>query len=266
MEIQWTLVIFTALTGMAGWMAACIAIDEFRGPVKKSSFIAALVAAILAVLGGIASVCHLAHPTRMLSALAHPTSGIFIEAVLVGLAVACLISYMILFKKNGNARARKVFIVSAAIFGVLLSFMAGESYMMSSRPVWNTFLLPLGYLGTAIPMGIVAYLVIISSKKDEATIKLYGIFLLIGAIIGVVTAGVYVLASGSMVDCALLFWICCVFAGIITIICGFMIAKKPAAAMIPAVIAVCCSTVVAIAYRCIMWIVSVPINDFLNMI
>ena len=77
----------------------------------------------------------------MMGALGHPTSGIFVEATLVALAGVCAIVYLILAKRaSQSAGARKAFAVLAAVFGVLLSFMAGESYMMGSQPAWNTVL------------------------------------------------------------------------------------------------------------------------------
>lgn len=63
MEIQWSLVLFTALTGMGGCMFACVAADEFLGRAKAAAFPAAVAALVIAVAGGLASVTHLSHPT-----------------------------------------------------------------------------------------------------------------------------------------------------------------------------------------------------------
>ena len=57
-----------------------------------------------------------------------------------------------------------------AVFGVLISFMAGESYMMSSRPAWDTLLLPLGYMLTAMPGGVACYLVVVAAKAKDAQV------------------------------------------------------------------------------------------------
>ena len=67
-----------------------------------------------------------------------------------------------------------------AVFGVLLSFMAGESYLMEARPNWCSQLLPLGYLLTAVPEGIAAYLVVVAAKAKDADVAPYGRALLIG--------------------------------------------------------------------------------------
>ena len=50
MEIQWSLVLFTALTGMGGCMFACVAADEFLGRAKAAAFPAAVAALVIAVV------------------------------------------------------------------------------------------------------------------------------------------------------------------------------------------------------------------------
>lgn len=184
MEIQWSLVLFTALTGMGGCMFACVAADEFLGRAKAAAFPAAVAALVVAVVGGLASVTHLSHPGRIMGALSHPTSGIFTEALLVGCLCVCVAVYLVLVKRGAGASARKAIAVIGAVFGVLLSFMAGESYLMEARPNWCSQLLPLGYLLTAVPEGIAAYLVVVAAKAKDADVAPYGRALLVGGSAG----------------------------------------------------------------------------------
>ena len=127
MAIQWSLVLFTVLTGAGGWMLACVAIDEFAGRTRGVNKLAVVVAAVVACIGGIASVTHLSHPEHIMGALSHPTSGIFTEAALTGLLAVCAVVYFVLLVRGASAGARKAFAVLGAVFGVALSFMAGES-------------------------------------------------------------------------------------------------------------------------------------------
>lgn len=143
MTIQWSLVLFTALTGIGGWTFVCVAADEFLSRAKAAAFPAAVVAFALSAVGGLASVTHLSHPDRIMGALGHPTSGIFTEAVLVGCVCVFVAIYLVMLKRGASDGARKAVAVIGAVFGVLISFMAGESYLMSSRPNWDTQLLPL---------------------------------------------------------------------------------------------------------------------------
>ena len=73
MTIQWSLVLFTALTGIGGWTFVCVTADEFLGRAKAAAFPAAVVAFALSAVGGLASVTHLSHPDRIMGALGHPT-------------------------------------------------------------------------------------------------------------------------------------------------------------------------------------------------
>jgi DMSO reductase anchor subunit len=262
MTIQWSLVIFTVLTGCAGWMFACVALSEFVGKKEEEvSFLAGLIALIIAVIGGIVSVTHLAHPSNMLAVLNHPTEGIFLEALLMGLMAVCVIVYLVLLKKGASERARKVFAVLGAAFGVTLSFMAGKSYMMAAALTWDSVLLPIGYLGTSIPLGVAAYIALAAARKKEpAALKLYGLILGIGGIVGAVTAAAYLLSTGSA-DIAV--YTTPALAGdLIAAVCGFIIMKKPEKAFALAMVALVAALAAALVYRCAMWVVYVKFLDF----
>ena len=74
--------------------------------------------------------------------------------------------------------------------------MAGESYLMEARPNWCSQLLPLGYLLTAVPEGIAAYLVVVAAKAKGADVAPYGRALLVGGVLAAVGAAAYVLWAG----------------------------------------------------------------------
>ena len=269
MEIQWSLVLFTALTGAAGWMLACAAVAEFKGICKNSAFITTLVATIVAIVGGCASVTHLSHPERMLEALNHPTSGIFTEAVLVGITCAFAILFLIFVKRNMSATARKVAIAGAAIFGVILSFSAGASYMMPARAAWNTLLLPLGYLGTAIPAGISLYLLVVALRKEDAAeFAIFGKALIGGGIVAAVLAGIYVgTLAASGYDVLVLGWLLAVVVcGVCPAALGAVMTKKPESALAIAGCSVVCALVGSVAYRCLMWVCTSSVANYFSQI
>lgn len=267
MEIQWSLVLFTALTGTAGWMFACVAADEFLKKAPKSAFVGSIVAFVVAVVGGLASVTHLSHPDRMLNALQHPTSGIFTEAVLVGCFCVLVAIYAILVKREASSTARKVVGVIAAVFGIVLSFMAGESYLMDARPNWNTQLLPLGYLGTVVPAGVALYLVVAAAQNAIEDAKQYALALAVGGAVAAVTALAYVLSAGSLDGTVgALLAVCVVCAGVVPIACGLVVRSKPGNLVALAVVALLCALVGAVAYRCIMWLITVPVADLFGVV
>ena len=254
MEIQWSLVLFTALTGMGGCMFACVAADEFLGRAKAAAFPAAVAALVIAVVGGLASVTHLSHPDRIMGALSHPTSGIFTEALLVGCLCVCVVVYLVLVKREAAAGARKA--------------VAGESYLMEARPNWCSQLLPLGYLLTAVSEGIAAYLVVVAAKAKGADVAPYGRALLVGGVLAAVGAAAYVLWAGPAdgVQWALLV-VAVLGAGAVPAACGALLGKKPESLMAMAAGSLACAFVGAVSYRCIMWLITVPIaNLFLNVL
>ncbi len=267
MAVQWSLVIFTTLTGLAGWMLAGIAIAELKGIYKKAAFIATVIAVVIMAVGGIASVTHLSHPERMLEALNHPTSGIFVEAVLVGISAVFAIIYAILVKREASAGARKAMIILAALFGILLSFEAGSSYRMAAQETWNTFLLPLGYLGTAIPAGLATYALVAYTKREEGEgMDIFPKLILCGGIIAAITAALYS-ATLPMEDALVLGWILAVVVGGCgSAIFGFLADKKPESAIAMVTVALVCSFVGCLAYRIMMWTVSYTYYNFFTIL
>lgn len=247
MSIQLSLVIFTALVGTAGWLAVCIAISELSGKGKSARSLAAIATLVLAIVGGIASVTHLSHPDRLFGALGHPTSGIFIEAVLVGLLIVSVVVYLILLKRESGAA--KVLAIIAAIIGLVGSYMTGNSYIMSSIPVWDTVTLPIAYSLTVAPAGVALYLVLLGIKKDQDA-KLFGLFLAVVGILGAIGAAAFLAPAGA--DALLTWGVCVVVGGIIPAICGFLVFKGQSA-MIMGAIALACALVGCVALRCLMW-------------
>lgn len=187
MAIEWPLVVFTTLTGCGGWVAACIAVSMLAGGARvetagsggnplggarvdwaRGNFAASVAAIVLLGVGGCASVLHLQHPDKILNALAHPTSGIFVEAVLVGLCALAVLVFAVMLKRESPLAVQRAVAAVAGVLGVALAFMAGHSYMMASIPAWNTYLLPLAYLLTAAPAGIAVYLAVINTSYVSA--------------------------------------------------------------------------------------------------
>ena len=55
MEIQWSLVLFTALSGAGAWLVACAGLDAFKGLAKKTVVPAVVTGIVLIIVGGIAN-------------------------------------------------------------------------------------------------------------------------------------------------------------------------------------------------------------------
>ncbi|MGN0078214.1 MAG: DmsC/YnfH family molybdoenzyme membrane anchor subunit [Coriobacteriales bacterium] len=261
MAIQWSLVIFTALTGAAGWMLACIAYNELRGNTRSSHFTAALVAIVVLAVGGCASVTHLSHPENIMGALGHPTSGIFIEICLVAATGIFCLAYLLLKKREAGAGALKATAALAALFGVVLSFMAGESYVMASQPAWNTQLMPLGYCLTAMPLGVGLYLLVCVNAKEDVSQETT--LLLVAGALAAVGALLFAIGSGRIADALpLVVGGAAVVGGAVPAVCAALARGKKEQLLVLIAAAVVCALIGAVCYRCGMWVIGSGVNDF----
>lgn len=269
MDIQWSLVLFTALTGLGDMMFLLICLNALLGKTDKGEFEGSIISVVLLAVGGLASVTHLSHPDRMLNALQHPTSGIFTEAVLVGLLAVCAIVFALMVKRGIRGGALKAISVIGIILGILMAFMAGQSYIMAAIPAWNTELLPLGYLGTAAAEGAAAYLLLIVLRKAEAdSLKFYSTVLAGAGCVSLVTGLLYGIASGAFTEpVGAALTICTlIFGGAAPAICGYLGMKKPANIQTLAAIAFACAFIGAVSYRCCMWVIGANLYGFFGLI
>lgn len=262
MEIQWSLVLFTALSGAGAWLIAFAGIDTFRGLAKKTVFPAVVVGIALIIIGGIASATHLSHVDRIMAVLTHPAPGIFMEALLLGIDVVVAAVFLVLHKRGASEGAQKALGVVAIAMAVIFSYSCGSSYMMASQLAWNTVALPLGYLGTAAATGAALwYLMCAVRKEDAAALSFAAVETIVAAVVALVCALAYGLISGTaMGDSSILFWVGVAVCGcIVPAICGFVGIKKSDGALSLAVVAVAGSMIGSVAYRVLMWTASVAL-------
>ncbi|MCI8468252.1 MAG: dimethyl sulfoxide reductase anchor subunit [Eggerthellaceae bacterium] len=265
MEIAWSLVLFTALTGCGGWLFALVAVDEFAKRTTRVNFPAAVVALVLLAVGGLASVTHLAHPENMLAALNHPTSGIFVEAVLVGIAAAFTFVYLVSYHRSEPVR--RICAVAGAVCGVALSFMAGHSYLMPAIATWNTMLLPLAYLGTAMASGVALYCAIAGLRKDEGDLRTYFVLLAASGAVAALTSLAYVMAASALAD----IWLiglggAVVVGGVAPAALGLAGVARPALRPALAWAACACALIGAVCLRVSMWLAYVPLENFFGLL
>ena len=269
MTIQWSLVLFTVLSGCGAGLFACTALDEFRGgAASKVRLPACAVAVALLVVGGIASATHLSHVDRMMAVLAHPTAGIFLEALLLGLLAVCIAVYALLVKREASSGARKALAATGIVLAVAFAFACGVSYMMTSRPVWNTVALPLAYLGTALATGAALYLVLCAALKvDEGDVKKAGVYAAAGGALSLVLTVAFGLVSGTAFgDQAALFWVAVVLCGSAApAVCGVLVARKSGGALSLGVVALAGALVGSVAVRAVMWLVGTAVANYFGL-
>ena len=263
MEIQWSLVLFSALAGAGGWMLAGLAADEVKQRNQGARFAAAVAAIAVLIVGGVCSATHLSHPDRMLGALAHPTSDIFYEAALLGVAVICTIVYLVLLKRGASPKARKGFIVAAAAIGVVLSFVSGLGYaVMAARYSWNTPLLPLGYLATSVPTGLAAYALVVRKCEEKPELAALAKGIAAGGIAAAIVCALYAFVSGTAAsDPAVIWGLVVLVGGVAPVVLGARAAKAPQTSAGMLAGALVCALVGSIAFRCFMWATTIVVAD-----
>lgn len=268
MDIQWALVVFTTLTGLGGWLFFFIGLNVFTQKTDKSALPGSVIALVLLALGGLASASHLEHPTRILGALSHPTSGIFTEALLIGLTGLAILVFIVMMKRGAKDVSLKVIAAIAMALGVVLSFMVGASYMMSSRPVWDTWLLPCGYIGTAMVSGAATYqLLIMAQKADSDALAFASRATLVTAAIGAITTIVYGAYAGAFTDATVVYVLGVLVAGVaIPAACVAYDIKSGRFSLPRTAVAAIGAITGALAFRAAMWLLGVGLYNFFQML
>lgn len=267
MEIQWSLVFFTFLCGLSSWMFAGTALTELRGKAEdKTALISSVAVLVIMCVGGLASVTHLSHPTRIMGALGHLTSGIAVEIIMLGSTSIFVLVYAILIWRGAGPVPRKVIAAIGGVLGIIFSYAMGSSYVIAAREAWNTVLMPLAYAGTSMAAGTSTYLFYLSLRNQEGEIPFAGRLALCGAVVALVLDLAYGLTSGAA-DVTVLFWVGVVVVGALgTGVFAFLAQRKPATARAFTMCALAAAVVGSISYRVLMWTVGTGYYVFFGML
>lgn len=283
MAIQWPLLIFSVLLGVSSGAMIFAGIGEIKGRFKNVRFILGVVAFAAVAVGGCASAFHLGHPERALHILGNMGSAFSRELFAVGAMAVVSLVYAVLAKKSFEDAA-KVFGIIGAVVGVVLPLVAGATYVMAARPVWDTFLLPVMFLGTGVGMGFLLACVLVFMKGDEDDKRFALTLALAGVVVMAVAMVLYVAwiamaphadESRSIMrlvagDLALAFWLGVVVVGIVAPIAVVVLVRKKlaangaadsAAGMLWA--AFVCAIAGNVALRVIMYLVATSVEQFI---
>ena len=267
MEAQWSLVLFTVISGAGAWLFATSMMGALakRGPLPTK--VETIVAIVLLAIGGIASVTHLKHIDRIFEALNHPTSGIFVEAALIGVLIVLALIYLImLVRKTGESGTKIVGIVTMVV-AIIFPFMCGYSYMMEARQAWMSLATPFAYWGTAAAAGAGVNLLLKAQAKDEAaSVSFAGLLTVVCSVIALVCSAAFFAYAGAWLGSAksgAVAWIVATFVGCIAALAAGALAMKKADSGIAAgAVATVAGVVCALAMRVAMWLVGTPLLDF----
>ena len=227
--------------------------------IKRHKF--KMIAALL--LSALASVAGLFGPKIMQWTLEDAVPNKDVK--LLGLLAVCIAVYALLVKREASSGARKALAATGIVLAVAFAFACGVSYMMTSRPVWNTVALPLAYLGTALATGAALYLVMCAALKvDEGDVKKAGVYAAAGGALSLVLTVAFGLVSGTAFgDQAALFWVAVVLCGSAApAVCGVLVARKSGGALSLGVVALAGALVGSVAVRAVMWLVGTAVANY----
>lgn len=153
MEIQIPLILFTTLLAWSAGLFATQAIYALKGKAASTQMLALVSSLVLLAVGGVAVLFHLQHALRIFNGFGNPTSGITQELVALIILAIFMVIYFIFLCRNNNGSVPKWLCICAIVFGVVLVVVCAHSYMMGSRPAWNTVFQVGSLLAAALGFG-----------------------------------------------------------------------------------------------------------------
>lgn len=268
-EVQWPLVLFSFLAGLGGFALASAALSGILGKGGDNPrFVTTVIAIACMVIGGCCSMMHLAVVENVMAAVTNilSFSGISIELVLLGTTCIVALIYAIMLKRDTSETARKVVAVLCIIAGVLLAFFCGHGYVMDGRPLWNTELLPLAYLGTAFGAGALLFATI-QRAMGEPTEVICGlrVWILVGALLSLITVAAYVIylgSQGALEGEAPTFAIVAIAGALAALGCAIVLVRPGVETSVGiAVVALVCAVAAGVGLRMLMWAASTGYLD-----
>jgi anaerobic dimethyl sulfoxide reductase subunit C (anchor subunit) len=231
MEIQWMLALYSLFMGLAIGPFALIAMTDACERRPGLCKWAAIVGLACIVLAGVFAFLHLEQPMAAVYVFANMASPIAQETVFVLLTgvVAALLAGSYLFNVAEGVRKPLAWIGLA--LAVVSVFFVAEIYRLPARPAWDTLMLPLTMLLSALVNGVLLALVLLAlapkpaaeGSRAEPVSRLSGwalpllVVFALAALIFFPAAA----ASGSGMarlltgDLAMLFWIGLVVVGLL---------------------------------------------------
>ncbi|WP_283170603.1 dimethyl sulfoxide reductase anchor subunit family protein [Curtanaerobium respiraculi] len=204
MELQWPLILFTAFMAWSAGVFGAQGIYALRGEAKQAQMPALIVSIVLLAVGGIAVFMHLQHWERIFNGFGHITSGITQELIAIVAMFVIMVIFFVMLRRSGEDASvpRWVAILAIASAAVLV-VICGHSYMMASRPAWNSILQVGSILGAACALGPATMALIASVKGADGSPengKANTIGQIINAALAVLFVGALSMVGGAFTD------------------------------------------------------------------
>ena len=190
------LVLFTVLSQMSIGMVAVSAVRLAVGPEPQAAKIRKewLVAGVALLVGMIASVFHLGHPTGMARALVHLSSAwLSREALSVGVFLGLVALGVVLMREKINTGLVAV----TAVVGLVAVFSMGMTYSPPSFPAINNVLPFVFFVITAALLGASVGSLFAPAEKQPLVRSILGVGLIVALVVYLIVPCVW-LSGGEV--------------------------------------------------------------------
>jgi DMSO reductase anchor subunit len=199
MELQWPLILFTVFAAWSAGLFGTQSLANLKGEGAKAQVVSVITSVVLLVIGGIAVFMHLQHWERIFNGFGSITSGITQELIAIVVIVIVMVIYFIQARKDEGKVASWVAIVGI-IVSLALVFVMAHSYMMASRPAWDSLAWILAVYGSSFILGPCTFLTIVHFVDKENDLKTLGMIAMIGTIVGAVFTMIYLFSLQFVAD------------------------------------------------------------------
>ena len=200
MELQWPLILFTTLIAWSAGVFATQGVLALKGEGKEIQLPALVTSVVLLVLSGIAVFFHLEHWERIFNGFGHLSSGITQELIAIVVFLVVAVAYFSSLRRSEDGGSvPKWLAIVAILISAVLALVCAHSYMMASRPAWDTVVWPLAVLAEAYVLGPLTVLVMLALKEVSA--RLAGVLAIAGAVLNallsVILVGIWQLTTAA---------------------------------------------------------------------
>jgi anaerobic dimethyl sulfoxide reductase subunit C (anchor subunit) len=171
--MELSLVFFTVLSQLAvGSLFAVWLVDVQGGKLQATSEHfpkkALYLIGLSLIVGGVASLFHIGHPGKFITAMSHlKSSWLSREALLFSIFFILWILYVVIANMGDQARPNRITVGAISwIVGFLLVFSSGMIYYLPAIPAWNNFAPTLFFFLTALTLGFLLTLTDLSISKS----------------------------------------------------------------------------------------------------
>ena len=194
MELQWPLILFTSFVAGSAGVLCAQGVYALAGKGQKAQMPATIASLVLLAIGGIAVFFHLTHPDRIFNGFGHMTSGITQELIAI-VIVAVLLVLFFVFARREDGGIPKWLGILAIVGALALLIVMGHSYMVSSRPAWNSILQVCSLIGAAAAIGTGAFAALDAANDEDS--PLHGTLTIAGTAIGAICTAAYAFVMNS---------------------------------------------------------------------